>query len=174
MPASSNIFQIVPRSPPTALLSPSSGCFRCTFGVHIPESRPSSRFRATPIGDSAMVARLGPRVAASVHHRMSGRLATHADDVGQDAMIRVLRGLPGSRAETEAQLFRWTHQVVANAVAQWTRTNLPMIVATCALETGIAAEPPPSDDPAEPVWEVVLQLLERAYVALRPESRAAY
>jgi RNA polymerase sigma-70 factor (ECF subfamily) len=84
------------------------------------------------------------RLVMHVAFRSMGDMGL-AEDVAQEAFIKVFRGLPAYRPEKP--FVHWLHRVVANSVTDALRRKKPVV----SLEDGATVEPttPSSEDPAE-------------------------
>lgn len=100
-----------------------------------------------------LLRRLYPALSRYARRRLSGLVDAHdvADDVTQEAMIRIARGLHQTRAATDAQLIGWSLSILRNTIHDHFRLHPPgdePIRLTMENEAWI--------DPAfSPSWDVV-------------------
>lgn len=107
------------------------------------------------------------RLVMHVAYRSMGDMSL-AEDVAQEAFIKVFRGLPAYRPEKP--FVHWLHRVVANSVTDALRRKKPVV----SLDGAAAAEPAadPAGDPAQIADQhAVKQAIRDAIMNLPPRYR---
>jgi RNA polymerase sigma-70 factor (ECF subfamily) len=102
------------------------------------------------------------RLVLHVAYRSMGDMSL-AEDVAQEAFIKVYRGLPKYRPEKP--FVHWLHRVVANAVTDELRRRRPVT----ALDDEDTVAAPAADDPQTTVEARAVQQAVRDAVAKLPE-----
>jgi RNA polymerase sigma-70 factor (ECF subfamily) len=105
------------------------------------------------------------RLVMHVAYRSMGDMSL-AEDVAQEAFIKVFRGLPTFRPEKP--FVHWLHRVVANSVTDALRRKKPIVSLDGAIE-------PPADTAADPAeiadQHAVQQAIREAIMKLPPRYR---
>lgn len=105
-------------------------------------------------GDEAAADALVVQIRPAVIGWLSGSLRQRPEaeaaleDLVQEVMLRVVRGLGRCEAADDGQLVAWVAAITRNVRREWLRTELPRIMMTCALDDAVhlVHEPPSQGD----------------------------
>lgn len=119
-----------------------------------------------------LVRAMETRVRAWVWRRLRGRpeVESWIDDVVQDVMLRLWRGLDQVDALTEGEFVGWIKTVTRREVASWMRDSLPAIRAEATMGAWQFSSDTPLGE-ASTEFRRRLKVLEAAYASLSPQAQ---